>query len=491
MKIFLTIILSVTLLFGSANLLAAAGESTVIRNATLISTISMEVQPGVDVLIVGGKIAQIGKDLMVSASREIDASGRFLIPGLIDAHTHLSGVPGMSYEQAQNNSDVAAQAYRQIPLSYLYHGFTTVIDLHSNAESIAAWNAQALRPTAYFCGAAPLLDGYPTNFMPASIRAQVTPYYLLGDRPLPKSSEPANHSPQAVVQRMVGDGAICVKTHFETGFGSVKNLPTPTVELIQELVANAHQQGLKVLLHANSQSAQQFGIAAGVDAFVHGLWTWDDAHASAINDPVAALIDDAVAAGIVLQPTIQVLMGERDLHDPDYLNHNSIQHAVPASLVKWYDSPDGQTFRMQMREVPYVQRLLAESGWQQINAAPLKRVTAATKQWVKQGGKLFFGSDTPSDMTYANPPGLNGRMEMQQWHAMGIGLEQLLASATIENAKFFGLAKELGSIDVGKRADMLLLSKNPLLTISAYDSIDWVMIGGRINAREKLSALSE
>ena len=69
--------------------------------------------------------------------------------------------------------------------------------------------------------------------------------------------------------------------------------------------------------------------------------------------------------------------------------------------------------------------------------------------------------DTPSDMTFANPPGLNGRMEMTNLARAGLSLDQLLRAMTIDNARFFGLADELGSIEVGKQADLLILSEKP------------------------------
>lgn len=62
----------------------------------------------------------------------------------------------------------------------------------------------------------------------------------------------------------------------------------------------------------------------------------------------------------------------------------------------------------------------------------------------------------------------------------------LLRAATIDNAKAFGLSRELGSIEVGKRADLLLLALNPLETVSAYDSIQMVFLNGKAIAREAL-----
>jgi len=85
-----------------------------------------------------------------------------------------------------------------------------------------------------------------------------------------------------------------------------------------------------------------------------------------------------------------------------------------------------------------------------------------------------------------NPPGLNGRLELQNWADAGTPLSLILRSATLDNATALGLSYELGSIEVGKRADLLLLKDNPLVTVSAYDSIETIFLNGKPIVREGL-----
>lgn len=460
----------------------------IIRNVTIVSPEQVSIATKQDVVIDQGRITQIGNSLTVSAQRTIDGTSLFLAPGLIDSHTHLGGVPGMTYPQMQANLDIVNAASAQIPRSYLYHGFTTVIDLHADANEIKGWNRLDQRPTAYFCGGAPLVDGYPMSFVPKPIRYKITPYFLLDGGEAPDGINPENHTPQAVVKRIKEDGAICVKTHYESGFGRKRDLPTPSVKLISELKEAAHAAGLPVLLHANSEAAQRFGVSAGVDAFAHGMWTWSDRNATELNSEIRTILDQAIEKGIALQPTVQVLYGERDLHDPDYLQKPAIQRVLPESLLKWYSGDAGQQFRRQMASIPYVKKMLSDDGWQAIDAVPIKRVTEVLEYWAKHNGKLLFGSDTPSDMTYANPPGLNGRYEMQRWQQAGVSPQQFLRAATIENAEFFGLEREIGTIETGKQADLLLLSENPQQSFEAYDSIKWVISRGVAIDRADLSA---
>lgn len=469
-------------------------NEVLIQNASIVSAERATPSPPMDVLIRNDRIIEIGQALSVTGLDEhavINATGRFLSPGLIDGHTHLNEVPGMLFEHEQNYPDIARAAHEQFPKSYLYYGFTTVVDLNSNAESIAVWNNHKIRPHAYFCGAAPVVNGYPMSNIPQPLRYQLMPYFLL-DRltkeQFPEGIDPSEHTPEAVVDKMKADGAICVKSHYETGFAAQSDLPTPTVELIRELVEAAHEIDMPVLLHANSQSAQNFGVQAGVDALVHGLWRWDDPSTTELNAEITQILDKVIEQGIGWQPTIQVLYGERDLHDPNYLAQAELRNALPQSLIEWYATEDGQWFRNRMGSLPFIARLLESNRWQVIDAEPIARVTNALSYLSKNGGRLLFGSDTPSDATFANPPGFNSRLEMQRWQEASITPLQFFQAATIKNAELFGLQNEIGTVEVGKQADLLLLSEDPTKDIGAFDSIEMVILSGKVLTRADLSA---
>jgi imidazolonepropionase-like amidohydrolase len=104
--------------------------------------------------------------------------------------------------------------------------------------------------------------------------------------------------------------------------------------------------------------------------------------------------------------------------------------------------------------------------------------------------RFLFGSDSPATASYGNLPGLNGRLEMDHWLAAGVTLRTLLQSLTIDNARAFGLNREIGTVEAGKRAHLLLLGANPLASVAAYDQIEYVIHAGRPIARAALSARS-
>ena len=192
----------------------------VVSNVTVVSPERPRPLERAFVRIMDGRIAEVS-ERPLRGTTEIDGTGRYLIPGLIDGHVHLAVPPGfpaaMTSQQAAAHPDIVAAALAQDPKSYLFFGFTTVIDLIGTAERTALWNARELRPDAYFCGGAALIQG--------QVRYVLTPFFSYGwpdDRIVPPVTDPALNTPEAVAGHMAADGAACVKT-FYAGRG-----PKPT-----------------------------------------------------------------------------------------------------------------------------------------------------------------------------------------------------------------------------------------------------------------------
>src|SRR5262245_31510694 len=244
---------------------AAADDSppTVIADVTVISSERAAPLEHAYVRLEGARIAEVSSRPL-KGGVQIDGRGKFLIPGLIDTHAHLEEVSGMEAKQRAAHPDLVAQAEAQEPRSYLYFGFTTVLSLGDTAAPVQRWNALDVRPDANFCGGTPLVNGYGFTSFDAN------PYFLFNPdqaSALPASVDQAAHTPAAVVERMARDGAICVKSYRETGFGrDAGRLPVPGVETIRAVVAAAHARNMPVFLHANSVAAQEFAVQAGVDA---------------------------------------------------------------------------------------------------------------------------------------------------------------------------------------------------------------------------------
>jgi imidazolonepropionase-like amidohydrolase len=447
-----------------------------------------------------GRIVAIstGRGAITRSSRDtisMDGSGLFLAPGLIDSHVHLSGIPGMTPEQEGQHPDIARAARDQIPRSYLLSGFTTLIDLISTPQDMARWKSHDIVPDTYFCGGAALMDGYAMNYVPRPQRYQDWPYMLIEPRTqAPDGIDPVMHTPQAVVSRMKADGAICVKTFFERGFGGVRDLPVPKLETIREVVKAAHAAGMPVLMHANSDEAQRFGLDAGVDIMAHGLWNWNQEHSttSEVTPGIKKILDDELAQNVGWQPTMQVLYGLRDVFSASFLSDPRLPRVLPANLIDWYRSPEGQWFRVVVSQDmglpanpnPSELKHVAEEGF----ASAIDRGKHATAYVIARHGRILFGTDTPSAPSYANPPGLNGWLEMQRLIDAGETPAQIFKSATLTNARALKLDRDIGTVEVGKRANLLLLRHDPTQTIDAYAEIAKVILNGRVLDPRELAA---
>jgi imidazolonepropionase-like amidohydrolase len=114
----------------------------------------------------------------------------------------------------------------------------------------------------------------------------------------------------------------------------------------------------------------------------------------------------------------------------------------------------------------------------------------ATAYLVLRHGRILFATDTPSAPNYANPPGLNGWLEMHRLMGAGETPAQIFNSATLNNANALHLGREIGTVQVGKRADLLLLRQDPTQTIDAYTAIVKVILNGRVLEASELAANS-
>jgi imidazolonepropionase-like amidohydrolase len=124
---------------------------------------------------------------------------------------------------------------------------------------------------------------------------------------------------------------------------------------------------------------------------------------------------------------------------------------------------------------------------QAYDKGPLRRDRQVVAYLAKKNANFLFGTDTPSGPTYGNLPGLNGYLEMQQLQKAGLSLAQIFKAATISNAREFKIDSQLGTIEKGKIANLVLLKKSPLESVDAYDSITAVWVHGMQISRDSLA----
>ena len=468
-----------------------------ITDVTIVSPENLTHLARGSVLIEEGRIARVERKASAkppAGTTVVSGDGGFLIPGLIDSHVHLASVPGIPFEMNLNpdpaHAAMIADYYQQFPRSYLYFGYTTVIDLAVlKREILDDFRRAPLHPDLYDCGPSlPVANGYPMSFAPSPLRFQLFPNFLYDPAQsagIPAQYKPQDHTPAAAVAADKRAGAICVKTYFERGFGKDRNLPVITPALAAGVRKAATHDGLVMMMHANSFEAQQFAVNAGVDVIAHGMWNWGTLDRQPELPPqIKALLDKIVEKRTGYQATIQVMGGLRAYFDPQYLKMPAIQRVIPAALLAWFNSPAGKWFKKEIDEDNTPDAEMRE----RFDRGPIRRVRQVVGYLATRNANFLFGTDTPSAPTYGNLPGLNGYLEMQQLHEAGLSLEQIFQAATINNAREFKLDSQMGTIEPGKVANLVLLRKSPLASVDAYDSIVTVWVHGRQISRESLAA---
>lgn len=472
------------------------GAGVLIEHVTLISPERPGPVSDVSVSIRGGKIAGIGKNLAVGAhTTRISGRGKFLIPGLIDSHVHVAAT-GLLDEEAVRSHPELLQAFRaQSPRSYLAFGFTTLVDLDHD-EPIDWFTAGRVHPSLYHCGrGVHALGSYGAFQIPknaAAANAANIVYEAARAKQWPAVLNPEDYSAKKAVDRVVQAGGICVKTFVESGFGGVFTWPVPQPETLAALREETRRRGLVFVVHANGVDSWQAAVNAHADVIAHGLWHWPGDRMNTIPTAEARnVIQAAAAASVKAQPTMQTVYGEGAIFDASILNDPRMAEALPASVMTYLKGDQAEASRRALQE-QYRQAGSKIFGHpvdmpKMMSLAPA-RVAESVKIMLADGVQLLLGSDTPAGETIGNPPGFNGRLELQRWYDAGVPPERILRAATLDNAQSFGLAKEIGTIAVGKRADLLLLQADPLRDIAAYDRIEIVFVNGEPIARQALLA---
>lgn len=446
---------------------------------------------------VGTKRPAVSKDV-----QRIDGKGKFVIPGLIDSHVHLANIAGMNGKFVRKYPELAESYYRQMPRSYLYFGYTTLIDLNNHSpKSLDSILAASIRPEILTCGEqVEVMNGFMMAETDPEDRLVEHPNFLLDtynkNTQLPVTVAARDHTPKAAVRTVLEkQNGTCIKMAFENGFGGTEDViwEMPTKEIVRDIVAEARKEKLPVLLHASSFEAQQFALDTGVDIIAHGMWHWglltEYQNVKPLPEAHRSLLKNISRNQVGYQPTFRVIAGQRDVLDDGFINDPNLGVVYPKEFLTWLKTDEG---RWQQDNIKRYAKG-AFDGKSNVEIAAfmqlfVDKINVSTKFLADNSANLLFGTDTPASNAHTNPPGYNGYLEMQEWFKAGISLKTILSAATINNASAFNIDKTHGNIKKGKVANLLILDKNPLRTVSAYDSINFVIINGKIVERKSLSA---
>ena len=407
-------------------------------------------RPDQTILVAQGRIVAIGPRASVSIprnARRINAVGKFVIPGLWDAHVHFM------------NAGVTA-----LPV-LVAHGVTSVREMGGYLDSTRAWQAK-------------LRDGSligPRLVTPGGMLE--SPRYLAGV--VERSARVGGRLAPRILPYRVGiaDSTAArraVDSLRALGADFVKFRTVASAESFFAIVREAHRAGLKVAGHNPGVVSYVVAADSGLDDIEHALGIFDaDTRATVaqrfatrriwytptlvVSRAVTLSGDSAqkliFGAGVALEPT-------RALASP--------------WLLSWW--------RMQVDE------RLADTS----RAAALQslRTLSASRDDVRAfaaaGVRMLAGTDAGSVLIY---PGSSLHDELTLLVDAGLTPLQALWSATAGPAQFAGLESSVGSIAVGQVADLVVLDANPLANISNTRRIHAVVQSGRVYDRAALNAM--
>ena len=362
------------------------------------------------VLVCDGRIERVGSatDAAPEGASSIDLAGRTLMPGLIDAHVHLKApslepMPGAEPIWPQTPGLFVASALTRL----LRMGFTTVRDVGSYGDEVVAAR-QAMRYGA-FRGPRVLTCGQIVSATAPGHRFFAGMY---------READGVDDIRRAV-REQVRKGADFIKV-MSTGARSVElEDPDPaqlTREEISALVDEAHRLGYRTAAHAEGLAGTKLSIRAGIDTIEHGMY---------LNQR-PDLLDAMAAADQILVPTLSCLYG---VAGPD-ANRTVEDHA--AGSETWLP-------------------LLAELAEYNLEQAGL------TLQAARDAGvTIAMGYDW-------SPLGSNA-LELVRMIRHGLTPLQALTAATVGGARALGLDDQVGAIQPGKLADLVVIDGDPVQT---------------------------
>ena len=437
----------------------AAPASIVITHVTVINPGDSSVQANRTVVIAGKRIVSVtdGAKVKPRNARVVDATGRYLIPGLWDMHVHSAfgdWFPG--------GRDII------LPL-FIANGVTGVRDMGGDAPVLMEWRkqisaGQIIGPRMVISG--PMLDGY------------------LPDGKLRFPSSIAITTPASAVA--------AVDALKAQGVDFIKVQSVISREAYLAAAAEAHKQGLPIVGHVPDKVRIKEVMDAGQKSIEHlmgifeGCSTEEDKFITGegnlkllltTQDPqrCQALIKSLAQSHTWQVPTLAWQRGGTFLDQRD-LKHQPLDKYVPAYWrdVTWRRFTDEMMPDLARDPLPlrqeYFSRNLQMVGWMH-----------------RDGVEFMAGTDTAPGVYIM--PGFSLHDELANFVEAGFTPMESLQTATSNPARFLGIEASVGSVAPAKIADLVLLSANPLTDIHNTQKISAVIVNGRLFNRAALDQI--
>ncbi len=411
----------------------ALAQVTLVQAGKLLDKPGQAARGPSTLVLEGGKISAVlegfvGADKYPGA-KLIDLRQQFVLPGLIDSHVHLtSDRAGVDGALAGVTTSVPAWAYEaeQNAGKTLAAGFTTVRNLGDSKDGVTLALRDAVAK-GWVSGPRIIDAGTPistsSGHMDGRLGYADWVQHSVDTENLCDSVE----SCRKAVRLQIGRGVDVIKIATTGGVNSVIGAGVGRQMFEDEaraLVETAHLYGKKVAVHAHGKDGVDLALAAGADSIEHG---------TLLDEQSVQLF---LKSGAYYVPTLSTINGYKERLAA---NPNAYPPAV-LSKIQWRIGITGKSLELAH----------------------------------KRGVKIAFGTDAGVSKHGRNAD------EFELMVQFGMSPAQAIKAATVNGADLLGVSSIAGSLEVGKSADMIAVSGNPLEDVRRLQQVEFVMMAGRV-----------
>jgi len=404
------------------------------------------------VLVVGGEIVAVGPTPSVkvpATARRVDATGRYLLPALCDMHVHLVGEAWNIMLPPEARPSAKDLPQEQFLFPYLANGVTTVQALSATPSEVDLRNriarGELLGPRLIL---ARMIDG-PDKAWPPPISTWVS-------------------SPS--------EARAAVREAKAAGYDKIKAYSFLDRECYDALIQTAREVGMDVIGHVPMALSVEYVLGAGQRLIAHSEELAKHAGGDYTPERVDTFARAMAERGVWMTPTLATTRAILETLDnpgsafarPEaaYFRH-PLQAGVWSFIVERLYTPIPPQARQTLRD--------AFERFQ----GPL------TRRFHAIGGKLLAGSDT---IIPGLVPGFALHRELAELVKAGLTPYEALRSSTTRPFEYLGEADKTGTIEVGKRSDLILVDEDPLQNVSGASKISGVLVRGRWIGSDEISA---
>jgi imidazolonepropionase-like amidohydrolase len=404
--------LAATILFAGS----AAAQVTVLRGATLIDGSGAPPQSNVTIVIENGRLRDIGRDVaMPAGATVIDVTGKFVVPGVINAHGHVGPAP-------------RDPQLRQ----YALYGVTTTTSMAADPDDIVDFKAR--QKAGELHGARILTVKYRFTTLPGNGSDYKTP-----------------EAARQHVDEIATHGADFIKVWLDAQGGRIPKLSR---EFVAAVLDQARKHGKLTMAHIVELADARMAVDEGVNMLVHNVRDQDipaDFLATLRARNVSVISTLAREEGMFRT-------GGGNPDDPFFAKGLSPRQRT--DLAKKLDA-------------------LAKDPERAVSMRAFEQDKVNVKRLWDAGIRFGFGTDSGGASERYFIQGFYEHRQMELLVEAGLTPMQVIQSFSKNNSEMLGIDKDFGTLAKGKAADLLVLTKNPLDDIANMRTFEAVYLGGK------------